>query len=342
MAENRKPTTFDTSCKDIRRISRGFAIIAWLMALAWNASAQSAPGNAISTPPGTDVSTTQLAVPGGAGATATNSGNASAGAILGFQIWQQDKFFLASFFTFSTPQTFTGQPPASGQTTSAQQSTFGALLLNPPNQGTSYAFTGNYMWGVYPKADRPCTTAKAALDSTGRLVVDNKGKVVTNPNTANSCTVDNAILFYGGELRGGITNTTWTESTATPTSLNATIGYLAPEVLVTSKTYKFNTDGNTENQYQFGVALGPSFRFIGGDIAQNPNTAFRTALLGTTKSYLAGFETTFFVRLNQFKPYVRFTHFGASTGANIASFSGNQFVFGVDVLSPLIQTTLPK
>jgi hypothetical protein len=46
--------------------------------------------------------------------------------------------------------------------------------------------------------------------------------------------------------------------------------------------------------------------------------------------------------MNQFKPYVRFTHFAPPYGMNVPGFSGSQFVFGVDVLSPLFQATLSK
>src|ERR1051325_823751 len=67
---------------------------------------------------------TQIAIPGGAGATVTGSGTAGAGPLLGFQVWKQDDFLLSSFFSFSAPQTISGQ-----------QHDFGAFLLNPPGQG---------------------------------------------------------------------------------------------------------------------------------------------------------------------------------------------------------------
>lgn len=299
----------------VRRFGRTCLLAASLSACCGHLAGQSAPGNAITTPTdanGQPVSGTQIAVPGGAGASAATSGSASAGPILGFQVWQQDRFFLASFFTFSVPQTFSGQAPIAGQAVSAQQSTFGSLLLNPPAQGTSYSFTGNKMF-EFPR--KQADVAKADF-------------------------------FVGGEVRAGITNATWTEAAATPISLNATIAYIVPEFLATSKTYTFQmTDNNgkliSSNQYQFGLAAGPTLRFIGGDVAQKTNDAVRAALLGTTDKEMAGLELTFFVRMNQFKPYVRFTHFSAPQGNDIPGFSGSQFVFGVDVLSPLFQTTLP-
>ena len=66
------------------------------------------------------------------------------------------------------------------------------------------------------------------------------------------------------------------------------------------------------------------------------------ALLGTNRNHYTGVELTFFVRLNQFKPYVRYSHFSAPHGTDINGFTGSQFVFGVDVLSPLFQTVLSK
>jgi len=177
-------------------------------------SAQNAPATSVSTPMG-DTGMTQIAVPGGAGATVTPSGQPSAGPIIGFQVWQQDKYLLSSFFTFSVPQTFSGQPPVSPQTVSAQQNSFGVLLLNPPGQGTSYTFIGNKVWGLYP--------------SGGVAPVGGK-------------TVADAFLFLGFEARGGITTTNWTEQTSTPTTLGATIGYFAPEFLMTSKTYNFQAN----------------------------------------------------------------------------------------------------
>ncbi len=322
----------------MRAAPRYLVLAAFVINAASLALAQGAPGNSVSTPPGSET-TTQLAVPGGAGATLTPSGTAAAGPILGFQVWQQDKFFISSFFTFSVPQTFSGQPPAPPQTVSPQQGSFGALLLNPPGQGTSYSFTGNRMWGVYPTTGlKACTATKPQKDSSGNVMKNAAGVV---QRTSADCTVADAYFFFGSELRGGITNASWTESTAIPVTVGSSVAYMAPELLVTSKTYNFVTNGN-QNQYQFGAAAGPSFRFLGGDVAQAENSAFRNSLLGTTKTKMSGFELTFFVRMNQFKPYVRYTHFAPSAGNNIAGFSGSQFTFGVDVLSPLFQTTLTQ
>ena len=306
------------------------------------------PGNGLSTTMGQE-GMTQLAVPGGAGATITPSGTAAAGPVLGFQVWQLDNYFLSGFFTFSVPQGFSGQPPAMGQTVSPQQSTFGTLVLNPPGQGTSYSFTGSKVWGWYPGGLHGCSKALPVRKlENGNPATDTQGRPVFETETDGtirtvdaSCSVTDAYAFIGGELRGGITNAAFTEQTSAPISLNGSVAYVVPELMITSRTYN-ETVGMQPNQYQFGVTFGPSFRFLGGDFAQKSNNAFREALLGTSQTSMTGVELTFFLRLNQFKPYVRFTHFSAPKEGDIAGFSGSQFIFGVDVLSPLFQTTLSK
>lgn len=93
--------------------------------------------------------------------------------------------------------------------------------------------------------------------------------------------------------------------------------------------------------------MGPTFRFVGGDLGQISQNNFRLQTLGTSKRAFSGSEFEFFVRENQFRPFVRFTYFPRPAGmsgspADIGGFSGTQFVFGVDVLSPIYQNTLSK
>jgi hypothetical protein len=180
-------------------------------------------------------------------------------------------------------------------------------------------------------------------------------KVYVNDDASNyipfTVTYSNCSVYVGFGARGGITNTAWqpqavsTSAVAAP-ALNGTVGYLTPEFLLTSKTYiqeSASTSGQG-NQYQFGVGVGPSWRLIGGDLAQGRSTAttptLRSQLLGTDQTSFTGFEVTFFVRMNQFKPYVRYSHFSAPNKINILGLTGSQFVFGVDVLSAIYQTTL--
>jgi hypothetical protein len=302
-----------------------FAVSALALGAFVNASGQStSAANALSTKSG-DEDTTQLSVPGGAGATVTSTGTAGAGPLIGFQVGKQDDSFISSFFTFSPPQTLTGQ-----------QHDFGAFLLNPPGQGTSFTFVGNKVFGVY-------------RDKDSKLVIK-KSKGVKTDDVTKPATVADAAFFWGFGVRAGISSTVWqTGAGSTQQSESGTVLYLVPEFVVTSKTYKLqDAAGVDTNQYQFGASVGPSFRGIGGDLAQVKNDAFRASLLGTDEKAHWGTEVTFFVRMNQFKPYVRFTHFSqpptsfpqAAKGIDVAGFSGSQFVFGVDVLSAIFQTKL--
>ena len=243
--------------------------------------------------------TTQIAIPGGAGATVSGTGTAGAGPLLGFQVWQQDSFLISSFFTFSAPQNVSGE-----------QHDFGAFLLNPPGQGTSYSFAGNRVWKCFP-------------------VHGCSGKEKTD-----------APVFVGIGGRLGVTNTTWqTGSGSTAQNVSGTVAYFTPAVLVTSNT--FITGENTDqNQYQFGISAGPAFRYIAGDLAQSSNDAFRQQTLGATKKSFTGLEVEFFVRMNSFRPFVRFSRFDVGNGTNIPGFSGVQAIFGVDVLSAIFKKSL--
>jgi hypothetical protein len=280
---------------------------------------------------------TTISVPGGAGATVTNSGTTGAGPIIGFQISKLDNFFISSFFTTSPPQSISGQLPTGNQTVSSDQGNFGSFLLNPPGQGTSYSFGGSKVWGV-PKCG-------SAQDNTKKTKAANG----TTTLTESSC---NDYVGFGG--RGGVTNATWVGQVTggTNQSVSGTVAYVTfPELVITSRTYisPVSSSGqaggatNQNNQYQFGVSFGPSWRFIGGDLAQKQSTAgnptLRNQLFGTDKTSFFSPEVTFFVKMNEFQPYFRFTHFATPPGGSpIPGFSGSQFVFGVDVTSAIFQT----
>jgi hypothetical protein len=115
---------------------------------------------------------------------------------------------------------------------------------------------------------------------------------------------------------------------------------MTPALLLTSKTYVVDIDKN--NTVQFGLSVGPTFRYIAGDLGQNTNIALRQQTLGTKKKSYTGPEVEFFVRLNQFQPYVRVSHFSSPKEGDILGFSGTQVVFGVNVLSAIFQTTLSQ
>jgi hypothetical protein len=296
----------------MKRTSLSLRFLVLLLCLAASGFAQSVTSNISASTEHPDA--TQIAIPGGAGATVSGAGTAGAGPLIGFQVWQQDRFLLSSFFTFSAPQAISGS-----------QHDFGAFLLNPPGQGTSYSFAGNKVWGCFP---------------------------------IRGCKKDEAPIFVGFGGRAGITNTTWKDGSGDAAqSIAGTVAYVTPTVLITSKTYATNapSEGNNDsggqnkasnnsqddaNQYQFGVSVGPSFRFIAGDLAQGTNESLRKELLGTAKKSMTGMEMEFFVRMNSFRPFVRYSRFNLPGSINIPGFSGSQVIFGVDVLSAIFKKTL--
>lgn len=74
-----------------------------------------------------------VAIPAGATAGRTTSGGAdNAGALLGLQFWQEEKYFLSGFFNYSGTNQVTGEPR-----------NFGQFLLNPNTTGQSFYFAGN-------------------------------------------------------------------------------------------------------------------------------------------------------------------------------------------------------
>ena len=248
-----------------------------------------------------DPAKTQLAIPGGAGAVVSSSGTAAAGPLIGFQVWQPDRFLVSSFFTFSPPQNLSGT-----------QHDFGSFLLNPPGQGTSFSFAGNKV-----------------------IPICNGSKIL-------SCDRADGVFFVGVAGRAGLSSTNWqTGSDSTAQSAQGTVAYLTPSFLLTSKTYSFtDSEGGDKNEYQFGFSAGEGLRYITGDLGQSQNDALRKQLLGTTKKNFHGLELEFFVRMNSFKPYFRYSRFLLPNGVSVQGLSNGQVVFGVDVLSSIFQKTL--
>ncbi|UWZ85967.1 hypothetical protein [Occallatibacter riparius] len=288
---------------------------------------------------------TTISVPGGAGATVTSSGTAGAGPIIGFQVSQLDNYFISSFFTISPPQSVSGQLPTGTQTVSADQGNFGAFLLTPPGQGTSYSFAGNRMFGFQSMKAKGCISAQTKSTTA-------KAAAVAAGNTTGDLVESGCAIYVGFGGRGGVTNTTWVGQVTggNNQSKSGTVAFITfPELVVTSKTYVSPISSsaagaaNQNNQYQFGVSFGPSWRFIGGDLAQGQSTSttptFRSQMLGTDKTSFFSPEVTFFVKMNEFKPYFRFSHFSQPKADQpIPGFTGSQFVFGVDVTSAIFQT----
>ncbi len=146
-------------------------------------------------------------------------------------------------------------------------------------------------------------------------------------------------IFVGGGGRAGITNTTWKDlSDSKVEPLSGSVAYFSPSLILTSET--FRTPGNGSNEYQFGLLTGYGVRHLTGDLSQPSAAAFRQKLVNTDRTTLHGLEIEFFVRMNQFRPYFRYTRFQLNT--EVPGLSGGQVVFGVDVLSSIFRTELSK
>lgn len=186
------------------------------------------------------------------------------------------------------------------KTISGTQKDFGNFLLDPPSGGTSFYISGS--------------------------------KALTQ-------------LRWGGLLgvagRAGVTSATWEASpNGTDASESAFVAYANPNVLLASKTFQTNADPkSTPNEYQVGLETGPSWRFVGGNVALDD--AFRASpeVLGTRDKRMFGWETTVFVRLNAFQPYVRFSYFKRRSDGDVLGLTGFQAVFNVNVLSAIFQTS---
>lgn len=187
------------------------------------------------------------------------------------------------------------------------KSSFGTFILNPYSEGTSFIFSGS------------------------QHLIRNKRL---------------AIAF-----RLSITPTLWSVTKDSETIENeGVIFYIVPSIQFISKTHRFsgNSDGGTGNFFQWGFEVGPSLRFIAGDLGHLASEDFlkSTDVLGTDRAFYLGIETTFFLRLNSLRPYVRVSFIGkmkpkgATDRVEINGLTGIQVLFGVDVLSAFFKSTL--
>lgn len=240
----------------------------------------------------------EFAIPLGAtaGLGADAEKDATAGALLGFQIAttrKESKSFVSLFFSLAPAETIRGE-----------QKDFGAFLLNPSRAGSSFFLAGNYLW---------------------------------NPNHSEP----KKEYYIGPSLRTGLTRSTWQATVdSTSQSVDGFVGYATLSFLVMSRTHK-TAGGNSEgqsNEYEFGLEVGPTYRWIGGDLARGRSFIESPEVLGTAQTSLAGFEATFFARLNTAKPFLRLTRF--KRGTSIPGFSGWQAMIGVDILSSLFRSEL--
>jgi hypothetical protein len=141
---------------------------------------------------------------------------------------------------------------------------------------------------------------------------------------------------YGIGGRWGTTSSSFEFTPAGGTAIKqdgfGVVGSLTAQVM-TKTHYVSLGDGDETGEFQLGIELGPTWRLLGGDLSENDS--FRQQLLGTDQTTFAGFEMTFFVRLNAIQPFARFSSFGRPDDVAIPGFTGRQLVWGVNVASAL-------
>lgn len=242
-----------------------------------------------------------LAVPAGATAAVGDDKTAAGGPVFGFQAWRPDDFFAGAFFTFDTAATLNGDARKSGE-----------FLRNPPAQGTAFYASASKMFWALNRTTMPNRWSRAQ---------SHMGEQLT---------------FIGGALRIGVTNATLERKDGDETvTREAFVLHVTPSVLLTSRTFK----GENNGEYQFGMELGPTARWVGGDAAQDDEFRKHADVFGHDDTKFVGFEGTIFVRLNAFQPFVRITRFTKRDGIHVPGLTGAQAFFGVNVLSALFQTT---
>lgn len=242
-----------------------------------------------------------LAVPAGATAAVGEDKTAAGGPVFGFQAWRPDDFFAGAFFTFDTAEMIDGDVRKAGE-----------FLRNPPAVGTSFYASASKMWWSF-----------------NRTTADSRWSWANHQR-------EHQLALFGTGVRVGMTNATLQRKEGDETiSREAFIFHITPSLLLTSRTFK----GENNGEYQFGFEFGLTGRWIGGDAAQDAEFRSHQDVLGHDDKMFGGFEGTLFVRLNAFQPFVRVTRFGKRDGHHIPALTGAQAYFGVNVLSALFQTT---
>jgi hypothetical protein len=241
----------------------------------------------------------RIAVPVAASANLNAGSNTGVAPMLGFQISQRDKFFLGAFFSMSA-------------TDQDVKEDFGTALLNPPFSGRSVNVEGNYLIGILSKKDDK----------------DEKGEKDDKDDEDDEDAASPIRVGVGGRWTTTSSNFLFTPVGGTETSRTGFVTMLTLSAQLMTSTIPIAL-GDETGEFQLGFEIGPTWRLIGGDVGQDD--AFRSSVLGTTKSSFAGFETTFFVRVNTVRPFVRFSNFGRPDDVVIYGFTGRQVTWGVTV-----------
>lgn len=117
--------------------------------------------------------------------------------------------------------------------------------------------------------------------------------------------------------------------------MGGSMSYLNLGVMLQSPIFTPSGAGMSGNSYSVGIIVGPTARWIGGDVTLPSGAAFREAFLGTPETEFWGLDVTLFLTLNSAAPYVKITNF--SKDDDIAGLSGTQLTVGVDVLAAAFQ-----
>ena len=124
----------------------------------------------------------------------------------------------------------------------------------------------------------------------------------------------------------GIVQNSWKfdENEIQATILAGTIGY---EIVPFA-----DIDGD-KNQFQFSLKIGPSIRYLSGDIGLAINKDLRTNVLNTSNRIWLGVEITAQIRINTLRGYLRVTSFANQ----IPGFGKTAIIVGIEALAQLFK-----
>jgi hypothetical protein len=180
---------------------------------------------------------------------------------------------------------------------------FGGYVLNPSNEGSSFQLSGH------------------------RVVWKSRGS--TSP----------ALFNAGVSGRATFTLSNWkVTSGQTVSESRGLVTSLTPALRLATKTFERETTTDEKDEYQLAFEIGPTWRFIGGDVGHEE--AFRTMpqVLSAAKTSYAGLEWSISFRVNAWQPFARFTWIPQPGTGPIRGLTGTQAVIGVDVVSALFKT----
>jgi hypothetical protein len=194
---------------------------------------------------------------------------------------------------------------------------------------------------VYNEIRAAITKRKAAAADSGTLTDAKERESTTDANTLIGATVgepgseDSSVIEVSQRRLGlfsriGIAGLDFKGETSEDDSAIKTISghVFAPAI---GLQYLIGGSDKNEDELQFGVEAGYTWRYLFGNIAQDGNRPFRVHNFSSGRTHFSGPEITFFAKWkDQARPYVRYTDLSPG---NLASFSGSQVVIGVDIFT---------